>query len=532
MTLEASTSEDTSGDGGQRSRSSLTRRSAIALLLASTAIPLRPNAANAQARPLSIPEALDAPSLDKVPFSEPPVIRSGGGYLSAALEVQFREETIDGKPALYRTYNGLFTGPTLRFRPGDTLDVQLVNQLPPEPDPGAHAHDPNVPHGFNTTNLHTHGLWVSPKSPADDVLLSLEPGGSFGHHYEIEPDHVSGTFWYHPHRHGSVERQVSQGMSGALIIEGGIDELPGISEATERLMVLQQIQPDPEPEAAAAILTVEDIAGPPNKTTTINGLHGPTLKFAENGLERWRLIAANYHDFMHIEIRHADTEEPIAFFPVAYDGIPVRSVSGRTRISLAPGNRADILVQPEEPGNYVIYKVGDGGQFDTDPEDEVIGYVKVASVPDQPVEFPREFPAEYSHDGIDEQEVTRKRRVVFSIDRTDGTRFLVDGKQFDPDWVDHVMRLGGVEEWLIENTSSAMHPFHIHVNPFQVVDISDGSIEPGRWLDTVPIPPGTIGEPGYVIMRTRVQKFTGTFVQHCHILAHEDRGMMQLIRIE
>ena len=71
-----------------------------------------------------------------------------------------------------------------------------------------------------------------------------------------------------------------------------------------------------------------------------------------------------------------------------------------------------------------------------------------------------------------------------------------------------------------------MHPFHIHVNPFQIVEIWDGSIPPGRWLDTVPLPPH-----GHVVMRTRIQEFTGDFVQHCHILLHEDHGMMQLIRI-
>jgi FtsP/CotA-like multicopper oxidase with cupredoxin domain len=261
-------------------------------------------------------------------------------------------------------------------------------------------------------------------------------------------------------------------------------------------------------------------------------VHAPTLEFAENGLERWRIIAANYHDFLHVEVRRVDTEEPIEIFPIAYDGIPVREVMPATRISLAPGNRADILVQPAEPGAYTIFKVGDDGDFDIKRANEVLGFVKVAAVPAEPVEFQREFSADYSHPDIAAEDVTRKRRVVFSIDRSDGVRFLVDGKEFDGDYVDHVMRLDAVEEWRIENTSAFMHPFHIHVNPFQIVEISDGSMPAGRWMDTVPIPPGSMDTPGYVVMRTRVQKFTGDFVQHCHILGHEDRGMMQLIRIQ
>lgn len=510
----------------------ITRREAIALLLASTALPLLPTELRAQLRPLSIPEVMDTPTIDAVPFSEPPVIRSEGGSLSTTLAVQIREEEIDGKPAIYRTYNGLFTGPTLRIRPKDTVDVLLDNQLPPEPESLGHNQDHNTPHGFNTTNLHTHGLWVSPESPADNVLLSIGPGESFSHQYFIEQDHVSGTFWYHPHRHGSVERQVSQGMSGAIIIEGGIDDLPGIAEAVERVMVIQQIQPDPDPEVAMLVKSVKDIAGAPNKTTTINGQHAPTINMAPGAFERWRLIAANYHDFLHIEVRERTTGVPIEIYPIAYDGIPVRTVDGTHRVSLAPGNRTDILVQPKKPGAYVIYKIGDGGQFDTEPEDEVIGFVKVPVVPSQPVAIPEEISVDFSHPDITEP-VTSLRKVVYSILRDDdGVHFLIDGKEFDPDTVNHVIKLNAVEEWRIENTSEAMHPFHIHVNPFQIVEISDGSIEPGRWMDTVHLPPGTEENPGYVVMRMRVRKFTGTFVQHCHILAHEDRGMMQLIRIE
>ena len=510
----------------------VTRREALSLLAASTAVCILPVDARSQTRPPSIPGARDVPELNLVPYSEPPVIRSEGGELSTTLTVQLRREEIDGKPAIYRTYNGLFTGPTLRFRPGDEVNILLDNQLPPEEGGHGGEVDMSEPHGFNTTNLHTHGLWVSPQSPADDVLLSIGPGESFQHRYEIEPKHVSGTYWYHPHKHGSVERQVSQGMSGALIIEGGIDELPGIREAVERIMVFQQIQPDPDPVLAASRKSVLDIAGPPNKTTTINGLRGPTIVMAPGGIERWRLIAANYHDFLHFEVRHIETGMPLELHPIAWDGIPVRKVKARTRISLTPGNRADILVQPPREGIYQIWKIGDGGQFDVKPDDELIGFLIAGPPPSEPVVIPQEISEDYSHPDITEP-VDRIRKVVFSILRKDGKAyFLVDGKEFDPNRIDHLIKLDTVEEWRIENTSNAMHPFHIHVNPFQIVEISDGSIEPGRWLDTVHLPPGTEENPGYVIMRTRIRKFTGKFVQHCHILAHEDRGMMQIVQIE
>lgn len=510
------------------------RRSVLATLLASGAVLSTNSRSLARALPLSVPGASQARAIGSVPFSEPPVVRSEDGLLSTTLSVEFHEKEIEGEPARYRSYNGLFTGPTLRFKPGDVVRVNVDNRLPPEPHSSGHSQDPNIPHGFNVTNLHTHGLWVSPAGNSDNVLYSLYPGHSFQHEYLIPTEHVSGTFWYHPHKHGSVERQVSNGMSGALIIEGGIDDLPAIREARERLMVLQQIQPEPNEAEAAKIVSVRQIAGSPNKTTTINGLYGPTLKLAPGSLERWRLIAANYHDLLHIEIRKRGTEDTIAIYPIAYDGIPVRSVKATGRVRLAPGNRVDILVQPIDAGEYEIYKVGDGGQFDTDPKDEVIGFLQVSGPAVEPPPMPVGIPKEYSHEPIKESEVTYRRKVLFSIiseGKEEAPRFVVDNREFDPNRVDHVIQLGAVEEWRIENDSDDMHPFHIHVNPFEVIDSSDPLLEPGTWLDTVPIPPAKNGVPGYVVMRTRIQRFVGSFVLHCHILAHEDRGMMQLIEI-
>jgi len=93
------------------------------------------------------------------------------------------------------------------------------------------------------------------------------------------------------------------------------------------------------------------------------------------------------------------------------------------------------------------------------------------------------------------------------------------------------IELGAVEEWVLENDSDDYHPFHMHVNPFQIVETSDRLIPPGTWLDTVLIPPQRFGVPGRVVMRTRIRRFIGQFVLHCHILGHEDHGMMQLVEI-
>ena len=100
----------------------------------------------------------------------------------------------------------------------------------------------NIPHHSNTTNLHTHGLHISPSNSSDNVLLKIEPGGRFQYRFDIPDDHQPGTFWYHAYVHGSTALQVANGMGGALIIEGGLDTLQAISAARERLFMFQQME--------------------------------------------------------------------------------------------------------------------------------------------------------------------------------------------------------------------------------------------------------------------------------------------------
>jgi FtsP/CotA-like multicopper oxidase with cupredoxin domain len=161
-----------------------------------------------------------------------------------------------------RSYDGTdvdpkvpYVSPTNVVRPGDTIRVNLDNQLPFDPSclPGKMEHMddmPNKPHCFNGTNLHTHGLWVNPAGNGDNVLLSINPGVKFQYEYNIPSDHAAGTFWYHTHRHGSTALQVSSGMAGALIVRGtplptadrhgDIDTL--LTGFGERVIVFQQIQ--------------------------------------------------------------------------------------------------------------------------------------------------------------------------------------------------------------------------------------------------------------------------------------------------
>ncbi|WP_149496917.1 redoxin domain-containing protein [Roseiconus lacunae] len=230
---------------------------------------LKQGAASGESRPRSI-----LPSGYERPYFRSGEERSSArGVLNTSLSIVYddrkiyRPDTIevdgDGKPveengkpivlaqaglinARLRSYEGRPVGPTLRVKPGEILRVKLKNLLPPE-NPNEHPDDINTPHDFNTTNLHTHGLHVSPAGNGDNVLSSVRPGEELIYEVTVPEDHISGTFWYHAHRHGSTAMQVSSGMAGALIIdspaddEGTIDNVPGIDTAEERICVFQQI---------------------------------------------------------------------------------------------------------------------------------------------------------------------------------------------------------------------------------------------------------------------------------------------------
>jgi FtsP/CotA-like multicopper oxidase with cupredoxin domain len=521
----------TRGESGGGRNGGLTRREVLRTgTRAGAALLLARRAVAEQGR--SLVAEIGTPEPDAVPFLEPEVRESKGGLLDTSLHARFAVNEIAGRPIRSRTFEGRLTGPTLKFRPGEVVRVLYVNELPPEPET---AHRPGATHGINPTNLHTHGLWVSPAGNSDNVLYELRPGHRFQHEYLIPREHVCGTFWYHPHRHGSVAPQVENGMSGAIIIPGGIDELPEIAVAQERLFVLQQLNDSEVTDRRTHAKTLLEIAGVNEKVTTVNGQHVPTLTMRPGEVQRWRFVAANSHDVLPLSLRPGQlgTGRPPSMHQIAWDGIPLKRVLEKEEVVLAPGNRADVLVRAEDPGLYCVWKRGfPQEKFQQLPDPETIAWVRVEGEPVK-MSIPPTLPARYSHPGIDASEITLpERKLVFSIEREPRLRFLINGREFDPDRPDPVVTVDTVEQWRLENSSDAMHPFHIHVNPFQVVESSDPGLDTGVFKDTVAIPPvQDDGRPGYVVIRSRFQRYIGRFVLHCHILGHEDAGMMLLVEI-
>ena len=474
------------------------------------------------------------------PFVQPEVRRSVNGLLDTTLHVRYATCQVNGQPANLRTYEGTFCAPTLRVKPGDTLRVNIVNELPPNPDQSTVYPDHNTPNRSNSTNLHTHGLHVSPSNNSDNVFVEITPGSSFQYEYHIPADHPSGTYWYHPHRHGSTSVQLFSGMAGALIIEGGLDQRPEVQAARDLVFLINELNIDPGTNQVPEY-TSNGVFSGGNNHFTVNGQTMPTLTCQPGEVVRLRIINGTVRHNVPFAIDGHDLEL------VAMDGINLpaqRFVTAGNGVELAPGNRGDVFVRAGAPGTYAIHKLADSTASGTAP-DVIIAQLVVTGTPLSML-TPLVLPQEPSLPSIQASEITGRRTLTFAVGGVgpplpapavgNFSNFTIatdagPGQRFDPQRVDHTIPLNAVEEWTLVNTSNVGHPFHIHVNDFQVVEINGVAQPTPEWRDTIMIPKRTGATNGSVKIRTRFVDFTGLFVLHCHILPHEDVGMMQSINI-
>jgi FtsP/CotA-like multicopper oxidase with cupredoxin domain len=172
-------------------------------------------------------------------LTEPEVRSSVNGVLSTTIRCAYAYRQIGGVRLYVRSYEGGSPGPTLRMKPGEKLKVKVVNDFPPNRD--ALPADISAPHQFNNTNFHFHGAHTSPSGISDNVMRSMTPGHTYNVEIDLPKDHTRGTYWYHPHHHGSADIQMSSGMVGAIVIEGDFADVPEIAAARERVMVLTQV---------------------------------------------------------------------------------------------------------------------------------------------------------------------------------------------------------------------------------------------------------------------------------------------------
>ncbi|HEV7806289.1 MAG TPA: multicopper oxidase domain-containing protein [Solirubrobacteraceae bacterium] len=459
------------------------------------------------------------------PLREPSQIRSAGGVLDVTLtagpqtvpvggdDLQIQPFTAKprGKPALPASIDG----PTLHVRPRDTIRVTFVNELG----------------GGAPTNIHYHGMHVSPLGRSDNVFRTFADGRTYRSVVRVPRDQSTGTYWYHVHFHGSTESQVMGGLSGLLIVDGLASLLPErLRGVQQRQLALRDVQ-----TSGDAIVAAGDINPNQPSTRLVNGLYQPAFTMKSGRHELWRLANIGADVFYKVQLPGH------RFAVIAEDGVPVWKVTRHSTLLLAPGKRFDVLVRGGKPGSTYALQSLPYAQHATKAipaSAETLATVTVAGARPRLEPLPRRLVRKHdlSRAGVDEI-----NRFVFSYTTSGAFAALINGRAFSPGELPAVSPVrGSVEEWTLENATDDDHPFHIHVNDFQVMSVNGVPYRADGVQDVVTIPkqrtvtpPG--GTPmtvnGEVVIRQRFEQFSGWYVFHCHILEHEDAGMMATIQV-
>lgn len=440
-------------------------------------------------------------------LENPEVLASKDGLLEVELTAAPVELSIAGKTAKMISYNGTVPGPTFKVKPGDALRVKLTNNLD------------------KATNLHTHGLFVSPEGNSDNPFVHVMPGESFDYEFKIPADHSEGTHWFHPHMHGEVANQVFGGLYGTIIVES--DETPEVTE--DRVLVISDSQFNEDGSLAEPNM-MGLMMGREGDIVMVNGMVQPTGSTKKKATERWRIVNACVSRYLNLKVVGGTSHV------LGFDGHKFDESMQMNQVVLAPGNRADLIVQVTDDKvslNYTTVahqdmmgmgsmKNGNNTQFDNYPlftlkaegaeaiQLAVPKFEKNLDLTQVPVQAQRQFVLEMpGHDQM-------------MSGKTGG--FTINGEEFNMDKINTMVADGTVEEWTIVNKTTMQHPFHLHIWPMQVVDVAGTALDFVLYQDVVTVPNGSS-----VKVRVAFNSHQGKTLYHCHILDHEDQGMMGVI---
>jgi FtsP/CotA-like multicopper oxidase with cupredoxin domain len=461
---------------------------------------------------------------------EPPVIASRHGVLHATLVASEQRVQVGDEQVLAKVYNGSYAGPTLRVRPGDLVKVRLINRL------------------HEATDLHFHGLTVTPKGHGDDIYVSVPAGGTFQYSFRLPRNAAVGSYWYHSHemepspasasptgtsaaalfactgiagvpatgRFASLatpatmrmlaEEQVFDGLSGVIEVADLRRYLPaGLRHVRERVLSFKDAQ-----VKDGAILSAGIDSDAPT-TRLLDGQREPQLTIGPDETQLWHLanVGANIFYDLHLDGHH--------FEILAQDGRPVVRPVRAADLVLPPGKRFDVLVRGASAGTASLRTIAYSQGHDLYPG-QLLATLRTTG----PRERAQRFPVfvERNQPDLRKARLAHRRQIVLSEARAFDL-FFINGRPYDPSRVDVHARLNTVEEWVLVNSTTERHPFHLHTYPMQVISENGHPARFDGYQDEVILPP-----LGRVAVRIRFAEFTGETVFHCHILAHEDHGMM------
>ncbi len=525
--------------------------------------------------------------------SEPEDLRSDNGVLNVKLKFLSSADS-EGHVRFCYIYNDGAQAPTLRANPGDTLILTLENDIAPATKltvtPAAPmqmqikaASCSEAPMTAASTNLHFHGLEIPPTCHQDDVLHTVVGASAapYEYHFKIPDDQPPGLYWYHPHIHGFTRVQVMGGASGALIVEGIERVNAQLAGLPERVLIIRDqdlLHPDAQPttaESAPHTVTLRDAegdilntgtdGGKPAKDMSLNFVpvaypdyQPAVIQMKPGAREFWRVLNASGITYADLEVLYDG--KPQSLGVAALDGVPIdsngtggRGLLWKTHILVPPAGRVEFILKGPPVGAHASFMtrgVDTGPAGENDPTRPLATIVAALDAPEllsslavAPVPLGRQSPA-----ALRIVAPVRVRKLYFSekpqdpADPKSPTVFFitVDGQTpapFDPGSTapNITVHQGDVEDWIIENRSQELHAFHIHQIHFMLLDWNGVPIDEPFLRDTVNVAYWDGTSPVYPSVKLRMDfrdpNAVGTFAYHCHLLEHEDGGMMGTIEV-
>jgi len=481
--------------------------------------------------------------------TDPEELHSQNGVLTVDLTMKNLAQT-GASPEYCYVYTDGTEAPTLVVNPGDRLVLNLTNQNGPvssvgmshdmpSPAPSSATDCAGGPMTASSTNVHFHGLNVPPVCHGDEVIKTLiQPNDpAFQYSIQIPANEPSGLYWYHPHPHGFTTTQVVGGAAGALIVGGLEKARPEAAGLAERVFVVRQLNTAVGDESS--VLTVNFVPAYESLTSTVY------MKPLERQV--WRVVNATSIYFLQLQLQQQ--AKPTMLQLLAVDGVPLKAPEDVREVIIPPAGRAEFIVQGpalNQTAQFVNIGFNTGPTGDHNPPSELFGVLTSNNAPDVP-HLPAVSSAEAAHpapvqrfSGLGALKPTRQRHLYFS-ESNDGTKFYITVagqtpktyNPYDPPAI--VTQQGAVEDWIIENRSTEVHAFHIHQLHFMVLEQNGKPVNDPKIRDTIVVPywDGKSSQYPYVKLRMdfRDPETVGTFLYHCHILDHEDGGMMAKIKV-
>src|SRR5271163_201143 len=511
--------------------------------------------------------------------SDPPSISSQNGVL----EVSFQYQTVVDENGLTR-YCYVYTdssgnkqeAPTLEVNPGDQLIINFNNNLPVPSASDASAHAMKMGPAASaaaasaspdcsattvtsaSTNLHFHGTNVAPVCGQDEVVHTIiPPQSSFTYTVQIPANEPPGAYWYHPHAHGFSDPQVIGGASGVIIVEGIQNVNPIVAGLPERVLVLRD-QDLPASEANDSGIPKTDLSI--NYVPILYPAYTPAvIQTGPSEQEFWRVLNTSADTMLDIEVVDHGVPQPLQI--VAVDGVPLTDSNGnattvtQTSYLLSPASRVEFIVTTPAAGDTTAQLVtqtwNNGPTGDYDPGRPIANIVAVsgasASTARAATSSPKRLPAHTAtkqvtrFSALDTTSPVTQRTLYFTVAPDFSAFYItVDGQTpaiFNMDGPPNItVTEGTVEQWTVENRSTMDHNFHIHQLHFQTLAINGVPVTDTTRRDTIDVPHWSGNAPDpypsvMLMMDFRDPNIVGTFVYHCHILSHEDLGMMGMIQV-